>query len=212
MANIITPTKANLLKSKGVLEFSQKGFELLDKKRTVLIQEMMTLIDKAVKLEEEITENFAQAYKAIQNVSITMGVNEVHEIAVAVSREEDYNIRFRSVMGVEIPEIISKREEKLKPEYGFFRSNPSLDIAVFKLNEVKYLSYQLSQLETAAFKLSLEIKKTQKRANALDKIQIPKLNSQIKYIQETLEEKEREDFFRLKMVKKKQNNNEVVNK
>lgn len=204
MANKITPTKANLIKSKSTLDFSQKGFELLDKKRTVLIQEMMTLIDSANKIEKEIGIKFAEAYEAIKNVSITMGVSSVEEVTVAISKEKDYDIRFRSVMGVEIPEIVYETQEKIKPQYGFYRSNPSLDIAIFKLNEVKFLSYKLAQLETSAYKLSIEIKKTQKRANALDKIQIPKLTKQIKYIQETLEEKEREDFFRLKIVKKKQ--------
>ena len=204
MANKITPTKANLIKSKSTLDFSQKGFELLDKKRTVLIQEMMTLIDSANKIEKEIETKFAEAYEAIKNVSITMGVSSVEEVTVAISKEKDYDIRFRSVMGVEIPEIVYQTQDKIKPQYGFYRSNPSLDIAIFKLNEVKYLSYQLAQLETSAYKLSIEIKKTQKRANALDKIQIPRLTRQIKYIQETLEEKEREDFFRLKIIKKKQ--------
>lgn len=206
MANKITPTKANLIKSKSTLDFSKKGFELLDKKRTVLIQEMMTLIDAANKVEREIEEKFAEAYEAIKNVSITMGVYNLEEVAIGISKEKDFNIRFRSVMGVEIPELIYDTQDKIKPQYGFYRSNPSLDIAIFKLNEVKYLSYELARLETSAYKLSIEIKKTQKRANALEKIQIPKLSNQIKYIQETLEEKEREDFFRLKIVKKKQEN------
>ncbi|NTW72206.1 MAG: V-type ATP synthase subunit D [Eubacteriaceae bacterium] len=204
MANRITPTKANLIKSKSVLSFSQKGFELLDKKRTVLIQEMMTLIDSAKKIEEEIEGKFADAYEAIKNVSITMGVSNVEEVTLAISKEEDYQIRFKSVMGVEIPEIIYQKREMIKPQYGFYRSNPSLDDAIFKLNEVKYLSYQLAQVETSAYKLSIEIRKTQKRANALEKIHIPRLKNNIKYIQETLDEKDREDFFRLKIVKKKQ--------
>jgi len=204
MAIKITPTKANLIKSKSALNFSQKGFELLDKKRTVLIQEMMTLIDSAKKIEEKIEEKFAMAYEAIKQVSITMGVYNMEEVIYAMTKEEDYEIRFKSVMGVEIPEVIFQVKEKIVPQYGFYRSNPSLDIAILRLNEVKYLSYELAQVETSAYKLSLEIRKTQKRANALDKIQIPKFSKQIKFIEETLEEKEREDFFRLKIVKKKQ--------
>lgn len=204
MANKITPTKANLMKAESALRFSKKGFDLLDKKRTVLIQEMMTLVESAKTIEKKIEENFAQAYEALKQASITMGVFSLEEIIVAVEKEEDYQIRFKSVMGVEIPEIIYMEKDTIKPQYGFYNSNPSLDLAIIKLKEVKYLSYQLAQLETSAYKLSLEIKKTQKRANALDKIQIPKLNANIKFIEETLEEKEREDFFRLKIVKKKQ--------
>ncbi|HHT50621.1 MAG TPA: V-type ATP synthase subunit D [Eubacteriaceae bacterium] len=203
MTTKITPTKANLLKSENSLIFSEKGYDLLDRKRTVLIQEMMTLIDSAKTIEKEIEEKFAQAYEALKQASLTMGVYNLEEIALAVSKEKDYYIRFTSVMGVEIPEIIYEEDFNITPYYGFYRSNSSLDRALHILNEVKYLSYQLAQVETSAYKLSLEIRKTQKRANALNKIQIPRLEKNIKFIEETLEEKEREDFFRLKMVKKK---------
>ena len=204
MANKITPTKANLMKSKSLLRFSNKGFDLLDKKRTVLIQEMMTLVESANTIEKKIEVAFAEVYEALKEVSITMGVFNLEEIVLAIEKEDDYQLRFKSVMGVEIPETIYKKREKVTPQYDIYNSNPSLDAMIVKLNEVKYLSYQLAQLETSAYKLSLEIKKTQKRANALEKIQIPKLLSNIKFIEETLEEKEREDFFRLKIVKKKQ--------
>lgn len=192
------------MKTESALQFSKKGFDLLDKKRTVLIQEMMTLVESAKTIEKKIEENFAEAYEALKQASITIGVFNLEEVIVAVEKEDDYQIRFKSVMGVEIPEVIYVAKDKIKPQYGFYNSNPSLDLAIIKLKEVKYLSYQLAQLETSAYKLSLEIRKTQKRANALDKIQIPKLNANIKFIEETLEEKEREDFFRLKVVKKKQ--------
>lgn len=205
MPGKVTPTKANLLKSKGTLAFSQKGFELLDKKRTVLIQEMMTLIEAAKKIEIEIEKKFSQSYEAVKQTSITMGLTNLEEITLGINKEDDYQIRFKSVMGVEIPEVIYDKREKIKPQYGFYRSNPSLDIAVLILNEVKYLSYELARVETAAYKLAMEIRKTQKRANALEKIHIPRLNDQIKFITETIEEKEREDFFRLKIIKKKQN-------
>ncbi len=195
-------TKANLIKTKGLLDFSQKGFELLDKKRNVLIREMMTLIDKAKTLEEELSKHLTSAYQAIEYLNITMGSDAAMAFADAITPESDFKIRQRSVMGVEIPEIIYE-EDDLKLSYGFFRSNPSLDIAIKSLREVKYISYQLAELENGIFKLSEEIKKTQKRANSLDKIQIPKFTAQLKEISSALEEKEREDFFRLKRVKAK---------
>lgn len=76
-----------------------------------------------------------------------------------------------------------------------------MDIAAKKFLEIKYLIYELAEIENAVFKIAMEIKKTGKRANALDKIQIPRYEEAVKYIQDVLEEKEREDFFRLKKVK-----------
>lgn len=194
------PTKANLIKARKSLEFSNKGFELLDKKRAVLIKEMMTLIDKAKETQNIISSSFQEAYEALQHVNITMGINNVEEIAISIMKEAEHDILLKSVMGVEIPNV-KYTERKLETQYGFFRSNPALDVAVVKFREIKYLIYQLAEIENSIFKLALEIKKTQKRANGLEKIQIPKYKEQIKLISETLEEKEREDFFRLKKVK-----------
>ncbi len=251
MAIKVTPTKANLIKSKASLAFSAKGYNLLDKKRTVLIQEIMKLVKQSEEIEAKITEIFKEAYTALQQASIGMGLNHVEEYALSIPQEEPFETRTRSVMGVDIPEIVDQvnpnknfslpfgfsennpaldvaiekfNEAKLLsyvmgvdiPEivdqvnpnknfslpFGFSENNPALDVAIEKFNEAKLLSYQLAEIEGTAFKLSLEIKKTQKSANALDKIQIPKLQEQIKYIEESIEEKDREENFRIKKVKK----------
>lgn len=199
---VMAPTKANLLKAKALLSFSIKGFELLDKKRNVLIRELMSLMKRAENLQSQISTAFVASYHALEYANITMGSAAVEEIAISIPLEEPYEILKHSVMGVELPEI-KYHEVALQAPYGFFRSNPSLDVAVRSFNQIKYLVYELSELETSVFKLAMEIKKTQKRANALDKIQIPKYKALTKQIEEALEEKEREDFFRLKKVKDK---------
>lgn len=203
MAIKITPTKANLIKAKGRLNFSEKGYDLLDKKRTILIQEIMQLVKEAELIEKEIGQMFREAYEALQQVCISMGLNHLEEFTLSVVPEMSFEIRAKSVMGVDIPEVIYTEKNGKILSSGFYENNPALDIAIRKFNDVKYLSYHLAQVETTAYKLSLEIKKTQKSANALDKIQIPRLKEEIKYIQDTIEEKEREEFFRLKKVKNK---------
>jgi V/A-type H+-transporting ATPase subunit D len=201
MAVLIAPTKSNLIKSKSLLELSQKGFELLDKKRNVLIKEIMDLMDEAKNIQEKIRVTFEEAYEALQVVNITLGIQNVEEIALSIPKDETYEILLKSVMGVEIPTIRYETKDMV-PNYGFHRTNPALDIAVLKFGETKYLIYELTQIENSVYKLAKEIEKTQKRANALENIQIPKYKSQVKYIEEVLEEKEREDFFRLKRLKK----------
>lgn len=203
MAIKTTPTKANLIKAKARLIFSEKGYDLLDKKRTILIQELMTLVNEAETIEGEISRIFAEAYESLQQVSISMGLSHLEEFALSVQKEIPFDVRAKSVMGIDIPEVTydSGTEEELPS--GFYENNPALDITINRFRDAKFLSYQLAQIESTAFKLSLEIKKTQKSANALDKIQIPRLHEEIKTIQETLEEKEREEFFRLKKVKGK---------
>lgn len=198
----IAPTKSNLIEAKSFLEFSKMGFELLDKKRNVLIREMMSYVDRAEKLQNKINKLFNEAYTSLQRANITMGISLVEDIAMAIPETEDYTILFRSVMGVEIPKINYKIKE-VEPKYSFYSSNSAMDAAYSNFNQVKYLIYDLSEVENSIYKLAMEIKKTQKRANALENIQIPKYEKIVKFISEILEEKEREDFFRLKKVKKK---------
>lgn len=198
----VAPTKANLMSAKSTLEVSKKGYDLLDQKRNVLIREMMGLVDSAKEIQSKINSTFEEAYEALKMANITMGVAAVEAISHSVSTDDEVEILFKSVMGVEIPKIKYEKQEAL-PVYSFYQTNASMDVAFKKFHEIKYLVLQLAEVENSVYKLAIEIKKTQKRANALDNIQIPKYTEIVKFIQDSLEEKDREDFFRLKVVKKK---------
>ncbi|MCX7694441.1 MAG: V-type ATP synthase subunit D [Caloramator sp.] len=198
----IAPTKSNLMSAKATLEFSKKGYELLDQKRNVLIREMMGYVDKAKDIQELINKKFEEAYEALRMANITMGVSTVEEISHTVPENGQFNLLFKSVMGVEVPIVRYDKKQK-EPTYSFYQTNTAMDIAFIKFSEIKYLIMEYAEVENAVFKLAMEIKKTQKRANALQNIQIPKYEEIVKYIQDVLDEKDREDFFRLKVVKKK---------
>jgi V/A-type H+-transporting ATPase subunit D len=198
----MTPTKANLMKSKSLLAFSKQGYQLLDKKRTVLIREMMSMMEEVETLQKDIDEVFTEVYEALKHANITMGTNAVMETALSIPKDEDISILNKSVMNVELP-TIKQAKRSNAPSYGFYRTNSAVDITVMKMKDVQQLLYRLAEVENAVFRLAEEIRKTSKRANALDKIQIPKYSELTKWIEDSLEEKEREDFFRLKRVKGK---------
>ncbi|SHE78216.1 V/A-type H+-transporting ATPase subunit D [Caldanaerobius fijiensis DSM 17918] len=202
MEENIAPTKSNLMEAQYALEFCKRGYELLDKKRNVLIREMMGLMDKAQDIQKKVRILFKEAYEALQVANITIGVVDVYEVAKSIPKTADFSILTRSIMGVEIP-VIKYKEEELQHYYSFYHTNTALDVAVQKFYEVKNLLYQLAEVEDSVFKLAMEIKRTQKRANALKNIQIPKYTAIVKMITEVLEEKDREDFFRLKVLKRK---------
>lgn len=202
MAVLIAPTKSNLIKAKSSLELSNKGFELMDKKRNVLIREMMGLVEDAKIIESKISEVLDEAYKYLQSVNITTGIKNVENIAHSIPKDESFEILIKSVMGVDIP-MIKYEKEKVIPSYGFHNTSSALDAATECFREVKYMAYKLAEIDNSIFKLAKEIQKTQKRTNALQHIQIPRYKEQVKYIQEALEEKEREDFFRLKRMRGK---------
>ena len=195
------PTKGNLILSKNTLVFAKQGYELLDRKRNILIREMMELIDSAKQIQAIIDTTFADAYNALQRANISMGIDEVERISHALPIEDSVSVTFRSVMGSEIP-IVTFKKEELMPSYGFFRTTSSLDQACVMFHKVKELSLQLSMVENSIYRLAMNIKKTQKRANALKNVTIPKYEKVVSEIQSFLEEKEREDFTRLKIIKR----------
>ena len=202
MQENIAPTKANLMTAQVALDFSKKGYELLDKKRNVLIREMMSFMDRAKVIQQKMQEIFKEAYEALIMANITIGINEVNEVAESIPQATEFTILTQSVMGVEIPQIKYEKRE-LEPYYSFYHTNTALDVALKEFHRVKYLLYELAEIEDSVYKLATEIKRTQKRTNALKNIQIPKYEAIVKMISEMLEEKEREDFFRLKVLKKK---------
>ncbi len=195
------PTKGNLILAKNSLELSKQGYELMDKKRNILIRELMDLIAEATDIQEEIDTTFTNAYRALQKANIQMGIHEVEQIAFGVPVEDSIRIKRRSVMGTEIPKVEYDKKER-KPAYSFYHTKMSLDEACQQFEKVKELTIRLAEVENSAYRLAYNIKKTQKRANALSNITIPRYERLAKEIQEYLEEKEREEFTRLKVIKK----------
>lgn len=199
MSDQVVPTKGNLLSVKKTLELSRSGFELLDRKRNILIREMMSLIDRANQLQGKIDTAYEEAYAALQRANITLGI--VKELSQTVPVENGLNVAYRSVMGVEIP-MVSFHPEEVRLPFGLVSTNILLDRAYLKFDEVKKLTAELAEVENSVYRLAYAVKKTQKRANALKNIMIPRFEQTVKTITEALEEKDREDFSRMKIIKR----------
>ena len=196
------PTKGNLILAKNSLALSRQGFELMDKKRNILIREMMELIDEAMDIQSQIDVTFRAAYAALQKANMEMGIAFVQQVSYTVPLEDSIRIKTRSVMGTEIPLVEYEEQLTNTPTYAYYSTKASLDEAKAAFEKVKELSIQLAGIENAAIRLAANIKKTQKRANALKNITIPKYEALTKDIQNALEEKEREEFTRLKVIKR----------
>lgn len=201
MIQNIAPTKSNLLRTKDNLKLSKTGYNLIDKKRTVLIKEMMQQIEKAKEIQSDVKDLFEKAYKVLQEANITMGVRQVQDIALSIDKAEHFDITYKSIMGLDVP-TVKYEKQVLRPHYSMYMTGEAIDEAIMIFQKIKMLTYRLAETENTVYKLSIEIKKNQKRANALEKMQIPNLEETVKYISESLEEKEREDFYRLRKLKK----------
>lgn len=195
------PTKGNLIIMKNSLRLAKQGYELMDKKRNILISELTSLISEAKDIQSDIDKTFTRAYRALQEANIELGIDYVQEIAEAMPIEDSITIKTRSVMGTEIP-LAQMNNTELKPTFAFYSTRDSLDEARAAFDRVKKLTVRLSSVENSAYRLATNIKKTQKRANALQNITIPNYTKLCTDIQAALEEKEREEFTRLKVIKR----------
>ena len=210
MAVQAVPTKGNLITSKKSLALAKTGYELLDKKRTILVREMMTLIDRATEIQTKIDVTYSQAYLALQRANITLGY--IDDLAKTVPEDNSLKLSYRSVMGVEIPIVtIDEESQDNGLFFGLDVTNSAFDEAYMCFREVKRLTADLAEVENSVYRLADSIKKTQKRANALKNIMIPRFEETVKFITDALEEKDREEFSRLKVIKAqktKQNSDE----
>lgn len=194
------PTKGNLMLAKNSLALARQGYDLMDKKRNVLLKELMALIDEAKEIQEQIDSTFTKAYACLQRANIEHGISKVQQLAFTVPIEESIRIQTRSIMGTEIPHVkYDEKENNLT--YSFSTTSESIDIAREAFREVKDLTIKLSMVENSAYRLASNIKKTQKRANALKNITIPMYTNLVHNINNALEEKEREEFTGLKVIK-----------
>ena len=188
-------------------QLAQKGYELMDRKRNILMREMMTLLADVKILRGEIAESFKRAYQALQEANITLGI--VSDIAKSIPIDSGVEVIYRSVMGVEIPKV-SHQAQPVKITYGIGSTNTKFDYAYKMFQKVRDLTVKLSEIDNATYRLANAIRKAQKRANALQNIVIPRFKANIKYITEVLEEKDREQFTRQKVIKEQQERKRIL--
>lgn len=196
----IAPTKSNLLKMNEQLTVSQNGYDLLEQKREILVMELMHMVEQVKLLERDIEKVIANAYPALKKMLMAAGGDRVEQISKAV--QYDFTItekpvtiagmKFRSI-DVELPQ-----RQLFYSFMGTFADSDKVMVEFFKLLT---LLTQMASIRTIVWRLATEVKKTQRRVNALDKMVIPQTRDTKKYIESVLEERERENVFVLKSLK-----------
>lgn len=203
MAHInIPPTRSNLLRMKKELQFAREGYEILDRKRIVLTSELIRVAHDAEALQKEVWELLAEAYRSLEQARLTMGEDNVEWAALSVHKTVDVQLKFRGVMGVAIP-TVEAHGELIDMNYGLGDTPATLDEASAAFREVVKKIPELSELETAVWRLAGELRKTQRRVKALQYIFIPQYEETVLFIKAALDEREREETFRLKWLKTK---------
>jgi len=200
LARRVAPTRGNLVKLQKALAQAVSGHDLLEQKRQVLMLELVRHIDSARDLQTDVIKTFDDAYKALEKANVSLGIDTVEDIAGSVPVADEVVVRLRSVMGVEIPDI-DEIDGSVKPSYSFIGSTSAMDDAYLSFRKVLVTLLKLAEVETSVYRLAVQIRRTHRRVNALEKVVIPANKREREFINGALEEGEREDFVRMKISK-----------
>jgi len=200
----VNPTRMELLKLKDREKLAVKGHGLLKEKRNALIMEFFNILERVKGSRDEVEKKMAEAFEDLTTAQIVMGDLAVKKAAVSVKESVKVDIDSRSVMGVVVPilEAETSQRNMVQRGYGFMDTSAKLDEAARKFEESINLILELAEIEKTIVLLAEEIEATKRRVNALEHIIIPRVENTVKYIEMRLEEMERENFVRLKMIKK----------
>ena len=198
--NLPTPTKTNLMNLKGQLTFARQGYELLDQKRSILVLELLNLVDQAVDFEERANAVLSGAYDSLQQAVMEMGKLKTAGIISAVNIEAGITLSSRRVMGVSLP-VVNTQFTEHAPYFSPDSTSPWIDQSISNFKKALTLMGQLAELKISIIRLSQEVRKTIRKVNALEKIAIPDLEESVRYIQNRLEEDERDSYILMKRVK-----------
>lgn len=196
----LAPTKTNLMKLKQEHKFAKLGYELLDQKRNILIIELLNLVDQAADFQEQVEKALAEAYHTLEEAVLGMGKLKVLNLASAVNIKAEITIKERKVMGVALPVVETNFKEKL-PYYSLEGTSFWIDSSLKDFKNALKVMGRLAELKISIIRLANEVRKTIRKVNALEKIAIPELEESVKYIQNRLEENERDMFVLMKLVK-----------
>ena len=201
----IAPTKSNQIALKHNLALATQGFNLLEQKREILVMELMRLLEQVKLLEKSVDRCIEKAYPALKRMLMTVGGDRVERIAHSVKYDFTLTQKPAVIGGMSFTtiDVVLPKKELF---YSFLGTFPDSDEVMSDFFELLTLLTRLASIRTIVWRLAMEVKKTQRRVNALDKMVIPQSKETVKYIEDVLEERERDNVFVLKALKGRQEN------
>jgi V/A-type H+/Na+-transporting ATPase subunit D len=197
----VSATRINLIQTKKTLNLAESGRTILERKRDILLRELRQSIYEAERAREDLNEVLVKAYASLVEANVAAGSEAVSTAALGSSLAADFLLDYRSIMGVTIPVVKFMGETGVKPDYGFGGTNVKLDEAFRLFRGVLERLADLARAEGTVFQMANDVRRTQRRVNALNHVLIPAYRSTVRSIELVLEEKEREEFVRTKRIK-----------
>lgn len=191
-----------MIQTKKTLKLAESGREVLERKRDILLRELRNSIYEAERSREELLAALVKAYQNLREANMAKGSETIANVALGSNAKANYLIDYKSIMGVSVPVVEYQSEKELKPDYGFANTSVELDQTFTQFQKILELIADLAMEEGATFQIANDVRRTQRRVNALNYVLIPRYKSIAKSIELVLEEKDREEFVRTKIIKR----------
>ncbi|WP_181692065.1 V-type ATP synthase subunit D [Natronomonas sp. LN261] len=212
MSKDVKPTRKNLMAIEDRIELSERGHDTLEKKRDGLIMEFMDILDQAQDVRSDLDDNYERAQRNINMARAMEGDVAVRGAAAALKEHPEITSQSKNIMGVVVPQIESTKVKKSLDQrgYGLVGTSARIDEAADAYEQLLETIILAAEVETAMKKMLDEIEKTKRRVNALEFKLLPELHGAQEYIEQKLEEQEREEIFRMKKIKAKKEEDEAA--
>ncbi|MDP2181258.1 MAG: V-type ATP synthase subunit D [Actinomycetota bacterium] len=202
----VRPTRSELLERRSQIQLAQQGMDLLKQKRDALLIEFMGVMDETLRLSESLQKSVSEAQYSLAVAKAVDGTVALRSAGMATKGEIVVDMTGTKIMGVSVP-VVTKGESPIKSSFtrGYSVTGVSsrVDETADKFERILDVIIEYADIETRLKRLGEEIQKTNRRVNALEQVTVPQLREQVAYIRQTLDERAREDLFRLKKVKAK---------
>ena len=204
----VAPTKSNLLRERETLALAQEGYELLERKREILMLELVKRMDEQRVLEREMRKRALTAYPTLRRMLLASGLEAARELGTGVRVEIAARERKVQVSGLSMPVIEAAPPER-RLQCSFMGSSVDSDQAAEEFSALLELVVRMASLRAVVWRLAKEVRKTQRRVNALEKMVIPESRAIEAFIEDSLEERERESVFSTKRLKARKEREEA---
>jgi len=197
----VTATKIELFKYKRSTQVASMVQKILDDKRKVLLKNIEEMIAEAQKTRGGIWEPLQDIYESVNESYLSLGVGTVDSVAQSTPGVMEVDSDVKRVVDVTIPVLTVTEKDTKSIPYGFADTNASIDRGAKLIKDLLPKICKAAEYENSIFSLAKALEKTQKLLNALENVIIPQYKQRVRFILATLEEREREEFARLKKVK-----------
>ena len=197
----VTATKIELIKIRRSMQVAKMVHKILDDKREVLLKKIDEMIEEANKARQDIWAPLGEIYTAVYQAYMSLGTSTLEAVADSTPSVMETDVDVRRIVDVKIPTLSVKTKGGSQLSYGFTETNSSVDKAAKLIKNMLPGVCKAAEYENAIFSLAKELERTQKLINALEYVIIPQYQDAVAFIKATLEEREREEFVRLKKVK-----------